>query len=58
MKTYEQLKKEYPNKEIKLILKKDENIYENFGFKAIYNGTQKSIVNSNYDTSYVFMIEV
>ena len=56
MTTYEQLQEKYPNKEIKLILKKFEETYKGFGYKTIYNGIQKSIVNSSYDTNYVFMI--
>lgn len=54
---YEQLQEKFPNKEIKLVLKKYENQYKEWGYKTIYNGTQKSIYNSNYDTNYVFMIE-
>ena len=54
---YEQLQEKYPSKEIKLVLKKFENQYKEWGYKTICNGTQKSICNSNYDTNYVFMIE-
>jgi hypothetical protein len=57
MSVYEQLQKLYPDKVIKLVLKKFEEQYKQWGFKTIYNGTQKSIVNSQYDINYVFMIE-
>ena len=54
MKTYEQLKEEYPNKEIKLIPKEHESLYKQWGFKTIEEFIQPAF-NKNY--SYCFMIE-
>lgn len=57
MSSYQELQRQYPNKEIKLILKKYEEQYKNFGFKTISEGMQKSVVDNKYNVDYVFMIE-
>ncbi len=57
MTTFEKLQRQYPDKEIKLITEKFIPTYINFGFKVIYEGTQKSEVSSDYDVEYAFMVE-
>lgn len=54
MSTYEELQKQYPGKEIKLIPKEYEQTYKGFGFKTIYEFKQAAF---GKDFDYCFIIE-
>jgi len=57
MSVYEQLQKQYPNKEIKLIPKNYLSRYEKWGFTCIHQWEEKSSVTGEPIGEYCFIIE-
>jgi hypothetical protein len=55
--TYQDLEKQYPNKEIKLIPSEYLSQYEGWGFECIHSWTEKSSVTGENVGNYCFVIE-
>jgi hypothetical protein len=57
MSVYEQLKEQYPSKEIKLIPESYLSQYKQWGFTCIYQWEEKSSVTGETVGNYCFIIE-
>lgn len=57
MSVYEQLQKQYPDKEIKMIPKNYLEQYKKWGFTCIHSWTEKSQVTGEDIGEYCFIVE-